>query len=199
MNNLPIDPQLSESTASMSRSIERFNFNLGDGADSRELPSLDGRMTQSTSIFHHQWTNMGDRCKEPFHATRASRHLGGAICASVSGLGYGKQGELLPESLTDTEALARWMINYISVWSDSMKVEHKIMITNSIEGKPQTTATHRTVQLLSAAIFARLYIDPRDYYDPKAPADAHFITETVQHIRSKWKNMDQVERRKYRV
>ncbi|KAG7527888.1 hypothetical protein FFLO_06533 [Filobasidium floriforme] len=253
-------------------------------------------------------------CKEPFHAARASRYLGGAICASVSGLGYGKQGELLPESLTDIEALARWMINYISVWYNSMKVEHKIMITDSIEGKPQTKkegvlpsqihedepsmsaaqsasettiddqrsvsiiasldgsrapvprkklglwkdssqifstiqaisdeffelakvdtkggghgpktdylkslrnqilrlitandaqylrqddldsrepfvhirATNRTVQLLSAAMFSRLYVDPRDYYDPESPVDAHFITETVQHIRSKWQDM----------
>jgi hypothetical protein len=31
-------------------------------------------------------------CKKPFHAARASRYLGGAICASVSGVGYGKQG-----------------------------------------------------------------------------------------------------------
>lgn len=458
----------------MSRSIERFNVTLGDETDSREPPSIDGRMTQPTSISDHQWTNMGDgtfmatgtddshlysaiigpdftirtrhavapddattqvlltpsqnepsanaesdyesvfsfcvgidslrgkfgkvpygkreleavrfvkqhfgiiypdhhrhietlhsierstelargigasfmehiierkwhrpgkkvaavvavveacraECKEPFHAARASRYLGGAIYASVSGLGYGKQGELLPESLTDIEALARWMINYISVWYDSMKVEHRIMITDSIEGKPQTKkegvlpsqihedelsmsaaesasvttiddqssvsiasldgsrapvprkklglwkdrtqttgtvqaisdeffelgkevlkggghgpktefleslrgqilrlitakeaqqlrqddlesrepfvhirATHSTVQLLSAAIFSKLYIDPRDYYDRHSPVDAHFITDTVQHIRSKWQTMDQDERRQYR-
>jgi hypothetical protein len=227
-----------------------------------------------------------------------------------------------PESLTDIEALARWMINYISVWYDSMKLENKIMITDSIEGKPQTKkegvlppqfqegelsmfaaesasvttidgqsgvsiafldgsrapvarkklglwkdssqifstiqaiseeffelakvdtkggghgpktdylkslrnqilrsitandaqylrqddldsrepfvhirATNRTVQLLSAALFSRLYIDPRDYYDPESPVDAHFITETVQHIRSKWHNMRHDKRRQYR-
>jgi hypothetical protein len=71
---------------------------------------------------------------EPFHTERAGKYLGRAISACVEGLQHGERGKLLPESHAEVEALSRWMINYISVWYDSMDVDDKINMKKALIG-----------------------------------------------------------------